>query len=1065
MAGIFISYRRDDSAGHAGRLYDRLCDHFGLDQVFMDIDTIRPGRDFVDAVRQAVGGCDGLVAVIGPEWLTIPDASGARRLDDPKDLVRQEIAIALELGIRVVPVLVQGAQMPGAAEVPDGIKELARRNAQELSDRTFRSDVERLIEALEAPEPELPESDDFVGRQREMSELRTALDAAMGGRGQMVMLSGEPGIGKTRLAQELASRAESLGAQVLWGRCYEHGGAPPYWPFVQPIRTYIESADPKQLSTQTGSGGAVIAEILPELREKLPDLGQPANAEPEQARFRLFDSLATFLKNTAQSQPLVFIVDDLHWADSATLLMLEFLVRETADSRMLVLGTYRDAVVTSGHPLSQTLGNLVRERHYRRIQMGGLTQREVGEFVEANKGVTLPDDALETVHSRTEGNPLFVSEVVKLIDPGRMTENQAWAITIPEGVRDAIGSRLSRLSTNCNQVLGTASVMGREFDLSLLRSLCSDIGADGVLAALDEALEAKVIEELPESVGRYQFGHALIQQSLYGEMSSIRRLRAHASIAEALERMHGSTLAEHAAELARHFAEAQSLLGPEKLARYSLMAGERALAAYAYEDAFTHFERGLAARDIPPTETEAASDEETAALLFGLARAQSATGERHQLTEAFVSLTRAFDFYVEAGHVDLAVAAAQFRIALPSTQIQGASELLARALTLVKPDSHEAGRLLSRYGEVLGVAEGDYQGAQESLKRAMAIAKREGDVALELQTLTSAAGVHAYHLQLKESIASGLAAIDLTTGDENIVPTTVSLYWTVTALLQMGDLDAARPHASLLLDLVGRRSMPLQPASNGLIPIIYQSCLEGNWKAGREYSDRGLNLSPVNARILSLRILLEHETGESDQAEMYTKLLLEAMPEFGPDQKRASVSMSMVVLASARITGVPAHLEIAESAAQAILSSPFATPLFTSSAKFSLALMAVRRADIAAATELYSALEAIRINAALRFSWVMATDRLLGLLSITMGNFDQATEHFEDSMALCRKGGYRPELAWTCCDYADTLLRRNSEGDQAKATSLLDDSLAISSELGMRPLMERVLSRQKALET
>ena len=247
----------------------------------------------------------------------------------------------------------------------------------------------------------------------------------MYGRGRMVMLAGEPGIGKTRLAQELASLAESLGAQVMWGWCYEHAGAPPYWPFVQPIRAYIESADPGRLSSQMGSGGAAIAEILPELREKLPDLGQPATAEPEQARFRLFDSLATFLKNAAQSQPLLFVVDDLHWADSASLLMLEFFVREIAASSVLVLGTYRDVEVTGSHPLSQTLGNLVRERHYRRVQLDGLTQQEVGEFVESSKGVSLTDDILETIHSRTDGNPLFVNEVVELIDPDQMTENTA----------------------------------------------------------------------------------------------------------------------------------------------------------------------------------------------------------------------------------------------------------------------------------------------------------------------------------------------------------------------------------------------------------------------------------------------------------------------------------------------------------------------------------------------------------------------------------------------------------------------------------------------------------------
>jgi predicted ATPase len=557
-----------------------------------------------------------------------------------------------------------------------------------------------MVPALTSNEPR---ESGFIGRQPEMAVLTAALDDALSGRGQMVMLAGEPGIGKTRLAQELAALAESLGAQVMWGWCYKHAGAPPYWPFVQPIRAYIESTNPGQLSSQMGSGGAAIAEIVPELRAKLPDLGQPVSAEPEQARFRLLDSVATFLKNTAQKQPLLFIVDDLHWADSASLLMLEFLVREISASPLLLLGAYRDVEVTGSHPLSQTLGNLVRERHYRRVQLGGLTRQEVGEFVEAAKGVTLPGDALATVHSRTEGNPLFVSEVVELIDPQHITENRAWADIIPEGVRDAIGSRWGRLSETCNQVMGTASVIGREFDFSLLRTLDADISADDVLEALGEALDAKLIETLPAAVERYQFVHGLFQQVLYGELSPVRRLRAHASIGESLEQLHQTDLAEHAAGLARHFAEVESVLGPEKLARYSLMAGEQALATYAYEDALTHFEKGLAARNIALSGTEAASGEEAAALLFGLARAQTATFERHQLGEAFGNLRRAFEYYAEAGNVALAVAAAEFPIGAPGFLIPGVEQLMARAIALVPADSHEEGRLLARYGGMDGV--------------------------------------------------------------------------------------------------------------------------------------------------------------------------------------------------------------------------------------------------------------------------------------------------------------------------------------------------------------------------
>ena len=1059
MAKIFISYRRDDSAGHAGRIYDRLRDHFGPDDVFMDIDTISPGRDFVDEVRQAVGACDGLVAIIGKEWLTISDATGTPRLENPDDIVTLEISTALERGIRVIPVLVQGSQMPDAADFPESLKELAQRNAQEISDRSFNSDAQSLIEALEAPQPEPAKIDDFVGRQREMAELRAALEDAMAGRGQMVMLAGELGIGKTRLAQELASRAESFGAQVLWGSCYEHAGAPPYWPYVQPIGAYIESADPGQLSSQLGTGGPAIAEIVPELRAKLPDLGQPAAAEPEQARFRLFDSLATFLKNTAQSQPLLFVVDDLHWADAASLLMLEFLVREIAASPLLVLGTYRDVEVTGSHPLSQTLGNLVRERHYRRVHLEGLTQQEVGEFVEASKGVTLPDDALETVHRRTEGNPLFVTEVVELIDPGQITENKAWSDIIPEGVRDAIGRRLSRLSDTCNQVLGTASVIGREFEFSLLRTLDSEISSDEVLGALGEALDVKLIETVPEVVERYQFGHALIQQVLYGELSPIRRVRAHARMAQILERMHETDLAEHAAELARHFAEAASVLGPEKLTRYSLMAGERALAAYAYEDALTHFERGLVARGTSLSGTEAASDDEAAALLFGLARAQTATFERQQLVDAFGTLSRAFEYYVEEGNITLAVAVAEFPIYSPGIVIPGVSELLTHALTLVPADSHESGRLLSRYGGVIvgyGFEHEEMLERERALSRALTIAQREGDTALEIRTLGRTGLLVRRLYRHQESLEIFQQAIDLAKGINDPHSEVFACFSAALAHSNLGDLAGMKRTVAVGLHAAER----LHDRSWSALTLWLGQMaakLEGDWQTARDLGDRGLMVSPRELRILYLQTLVEYEVGKIDQADEYLEKFVDFMGQVSPGSVLESSFASCLIPMVAYLTGKFELLDIAKQAARTVFAPNPVSGELRQFALTGLGLTAVLEGNVEAAQEQYANLESQR--GLMLMLGGIANDRLLGLLSRTMGNLDQAVVHFEDSLTFCRKAGYRPELAWTSYDYADLLLERNDEGDPAKAETLLTESQEISSDLGMRPLIERVRAR------
>ncbi len=280
-----------------------------------------------------------------------------------------------------------------------------------------------------------------MGRQREMEELKAALDDARGGRGRLAMLVGEPGIGKTRTAQELASYAETCGTQVLWGRCYEEEGAPPYWPWLQSLRPYIQERAPEQLQSEMGPGAADIAEVLPGLREKLPDLKPPPTLEPEQARFRLFDSITTFLKNAAQSQPLMLVLDDLHWADRSSLLLLEFLAREIQSSPLMVLGAYRDVEVSRRHPLSQTLGSLIREQRFLRVQLSGLTEGEVDQLIQRAAAVSPPPGLSVTIHRRTEGNPLFVGEIIRMLPGDGLEAGQDYAVSIPEGVRDAIGRR------------------------------------------------------------------------------------------------------------------------------------------------------------------------------------------------------------------------------------------------------------------------------------------------------------------------------------------------------------------------------------------------------------------------------------------------------------------------------------------------------------------------------------------------------------------------------------------------------------------------------------------------
>ena len=890
-----------------------------------------------------------------------------------------------------------------------------------------------------------PQASNFIGRQQELATLTGALDAALAGRGQIVMLAGEPGIGKTRLAQELAAVAERRGARVLWGWCYEHGGAPPYWPWLQCIRTHIETAESSQLRQELGPGAADISEILPELSAMLEGLERPPALEPEQARFRLFFSITSFLKNISRSQPLVLVLDDLHWADESSLLLLEFIAREIAASSLIVVGTYRDMEVSGSHPLAQTLGNLVREDHYQRVQLGGLTRNEVGEFVEARAGIAVADAAVDALHQRTEGNPLFVGEVVGSVTPEEMARDQDWIASIPEAVRDAILLRLSRLTEPCSQLLRTASIIGRDFDLPLLRVLSPEFKETELLESLDEALGIRIVESLPARSGGYRFSHALIQQAVYEEIPPMRKAQAHAAVANTLEELHSNNLDEHAGELARHFAEAEAVFGTEKMVRYSLIAGERALEAFAYEQGLVHFQQGLAAKLGRPT------DEDTAKFWAGVGRCQVATLPLFQLEEAVVSLKKAFDYYAEAGNADQAVAIAEQPFPASAGRDYGVLQIIERALALVPPTSRQAGRLLARYGWLMGIEKANYEGSRDALAQALDIARNEDDTALAVHALASAAEVENFFFHYAEATSKSLDAIALLVEIDDPRSEMMAHFLAGQGFIHhIGDPVEAERHTrqSIAAAEKLRHHFYLGRALNQMSWLSYR---RGDWRAARDFSDRGLAASPRETRLLHTRMILEYEVGNFDDGEAYLDRLLEVMrlTEPGPAYEYAFPAMAIPM--AARISGDLRWLDEAEKAANHVFSSSSVTPMVAAMTNTGLALAALQRGDVAAAKQLYFAKQPPETFGGLG----PQINRLIGLLAQASGSVSEAMAHFEDSLIFCRKAGFRPELAWTCHDYADALWQRNNRGDRAKADSLLDEAQKISSDLGMRPLMER----------
>ena len=751
-------------------------------------------------------------------------------------------------------------------------------------------------------------------------------------------------------------------------------------------------------------------------------------------------------------------MEDLHWADPSTLAVLGLLMDQVPTAKVMVLLSFRPEF-TPPWP---------SRAYVTPIMLSRLTRRLAGEMVERlTGGKTLPEEVLSQVAAKSDGVPIFVEELTRMLlesnllkeagDHYELTGPLA-PLAIPSTLQDSLTARLDRLSA-AREVAQLGAILGREFTYELIKAV-SRLVEELLGSHLQKLVNAEFLYQrgLPPEAN-YTFQHALIQDAAYESLLRSNRQQYHQRVAEAMEEGFTDAVETQPELLAHHFTEAGLT---QRAVNYWLRAGQRALVIYAYQEALAYFEKGLAARDIALSGTETAPDEEAADLLFGLAQAQSATFQRDQIVEAFAVLKRSYEYYAEVGNVEQAVAAAEFRIIAPTYTIPGNAELLARALALVPSDSHEAARLLSRYGAILGATEGDYQGAQQALARAIAIARRDEDIPLEARTLEYATVLSFMYLNWQESVDHGLRAIELATDDANLYAAQDPQFWTAQSLLRMGDPDSARPLASAIRKL-SERQIQLsrgQRGSSGFTPITYLSCLEGDWKASRDLTSQGLELQSRSIQLLSPRALLEYQTGETAQGDIYLERFIEAYRPPGPAHMVAASRLSLAIPTINRITGAPDRWELAEESADTVLSDPTIRPALAINAKAGLALLAVQRGDVPAAKEHYASLFGLEQHNTMIYTAV-SVDRLLGLLSQTVGNIDQAAAHFEDALAFNRKAGYRPELAWTCCDFADALRDRGGSGDRAKAMDLLDECLAISSELGMRPLLERVATRQQ----
>jgi class 3 adenylate cyclase len=470
----------------------------------------------------------------------------------------------------------------------------------------------------------------YVGRAEERAALQEALNLARSGQRQVVLLSGEPGIGKTRLASYAAHHAHSEGFAVLWGACSEEL-AVPYEPWIEVCTQLVERTPDELLASHMKRHGGELSRLARNLRERAPDLPVPQASDPETERYLLFNAVAGLLGEAAEAVPLCVVLDDLHWGDAQSLALLKQLLRAHEQGSLQLIATFRDSELGKDHPLTAVLADLRRAQGIQRIALHGLGADEVAEFMTAAAGHELEADAVELaaqIASETDGNPFFVGEILLglsesgalVFDEGaqRWSIDSSAAIALPESVREVIERRVERLGEESLEALRLAAVVGREFDLELL-SAVTERDETRLLDQLETAVAASVLAESSERVGRFRFAHALINQTLYDGLGATRRARMHRRVAEALEQLYVADPDEHFGELALHWRLAAVSVDKAKAADYALKAGRRALEHLAPAEAVKYFTDAV-------EQTDDADVRERCEALIGLGQAQRQTG-------------------------------------------------------------------------------------------------------------------------------------------------------------------------------------------------------------------------------------------------------------------------------------------------------------------------------------------------------------------------------------------------------------------------------------------------------
>lgn len=935
---------------------------------------------------------------------------------------------------------------------------------------TSREECMSTRSAIAATSP----TDSFIGRGAERERLRQALRHSETGRGQLVLLTGAAGIGKTRLALDIADEATRQARPVLWGRCLEEPGAPPYWPWVQVLRGLPEvPGGPAALGALGLPSVALLAGIVPSLFAQGAAPQRRRTVAPTD-RFQLFDAVAQLLHQVARHEPLVLMLEDLHWADTTSLRLLAFVASGMVDSQLFIVGSCRDGELTRAHPLSDTFAELERMPAFSRLPLAGFSTAETGQYLSVTTGCETTAAVASAVQARTEGHPLFLRETLRWV-MGSRTRLPTWTEAdtaalgrMPPGVRDVIGKRLNGLPPRAVRLLSMAACIGRDFDVRLLSAVDAETDDDEVLLVLAESLAARLVEPT-DDLRRLRFSHALVRETLYDDILPMRRVKLHRQIGEWLEATHADAIDAWLPQLAYHFGESADDAGrAARATAYAERAAAQSAQLSAYEEAARFYRLALRLeRDCGAPEAG-----RRCGLLLGLGDALVRMGAGEASLAAWQeAATLAHESGSGAALVRAALGAS-WGTTLAAHRADQAMTLLTQALQLPGLEANLRVELLARLCRA-HVHCDQRAAADATQSQALALATELGDARSLYLALACITTAGYWPERLTARVAAGTQAHAFATADDAIERSALVdlLAHHVCDLLRVGDTPALKR----VLD----QAMPLAQAAHSAFHEGLLHCMlavvsinEGRFDDAQTLAAQALLVGRRASEDIAMgaygmqMFCLRREQGRLNES-------LPLLRQFVAMTAEAQVWRPGLALLYADL-GMDAECRAEAAATFAEALTAVASDARSLGMLAFAAEVCVHLGDAHHADTFYQRLSPYAGSVLLidhSGPCLGAADRLLGMLATVQARWDVAQQHFETALALDERSGAVVWLAHSRQRYAWMLQRRleacvapAARGPMlARAHELLDAAQGAARAFGMGTLLERIAAVRTAL--